>query len=97
VVKPDGDVIFTTPNISSYRSIQNAIEHKAPYVFRPHPREYTKDELLNIFHELDHNHETMYNFFMLGGITKEWDKIFSKNGWSIDDRGDDHFFYFTKK
>lgn len=97
IVKSDGDVVLTTPNVCSYKAIANAIEHKAPCIFRPHVREYTKEELLKLFSKLDvQYYSTMFNFFMLGDACAHWSDIFTKMGWSVEDRGDDHFFYFRK-
>ncbi|RLA39126.1 MAG: hypothetical protein DRR42_27685 [Gammaproteobacteria bacterium] len=97
ITKSAGTVLLTTPNACSFKSIANAVEHKAPYVFRPHVREYTKDELLDFFCQLAlQHHSTMFNFFLMGDSSKTWSNLFSAIGWSIKDRGDDHFFHFTK-
>jgi SAM-dependent methyltransferase len=97
ITKPGRSVLLTTPNAASYKAIANAVEHKAPYVFRRHVREYTKDELLGVFCQLDLQHySTMFNFFMMGDSSKMWDDLFSSIGWPVKDRGDDHFFHFTK-
>lgn len=95
--KIGGSLFLTTPNCCSYRAIENAVNHEAPYIFRPHVREYSKAELARIFDSFGiKNYLTQFNFFMLDNQSKFYDKLFEKQGWSTEDRGDDHFFHFTK-
>lgn len=98
IIKPGGSLLLTTPNCCSYRAIQNAINHEAPYIFRQHVREYNKSELVDVFKKFNvKNHLTQFNFFMLGNQSLDFDKLFNEQNWSIEDRGDDHFFHFQKQ
>ncbi|GAB2191909.1 hypothetical protein MAH1_35180 [Sessilibacter sp. MAH1] len=96
VLKEGGEVVLTTPNACSYRAILEAVEHRPPTIFRPHVREYSKNEILSFFNEFKCKYYTSTNnFFMLGDDVNKFEKKFKKAGWSIDDRGDDHLFYFN--
>jgi len=98
VLKPGGTMIATTPNCVSLRAIENAIDQRPPYIFRPHVREYSIEELIDIFSGLDMvHHETMFNFYHLSDQSrKKWNQIFRSQGWSTENRGDDHFVVFRK-
>ncbi|MEE3239824.1 MAG: methyltransferase domain-containing protein [Pseudomonadota bacterium] len=98
ILKPGGHLVLTTPNTCSYKSIQNASLGLPPMVFRRHVREYTRDELIEIFADLGLiHHETQYNFFMMSDAQrKPWEEKFEALGWSTENRGDDHFMIFQK-
>jgi SAM-dependent methyltransferase len=99
VLAPDGLLILTTPNPCSARVLELLIGHKAPMIFRPHEREYTGDELVQIFCELELVERRTHNsFFHLGRtIQGKWRRIFQDNGWDFSARGDDHFIVFRKR
>ena len=98
VLKPGGKLIVTTPNPNSFRSLENLLSGQPPMIFRPHVREYTKNELCDFFSDLTLNYyETSFSFFMLSDRSKEnWVKIFCENNWPQQHRGDDHFMIFTR-
>ena len=98
VLTPGGNLIATTPNCVSYKAIERAINQQPPYVFRPHVRDYSKEELVDIFADLNMVvHETMFNFFFLSDVDqKNWDQVFQAQGWPTTDRGDNHFLVFRK-
>jgi hypothetical protein len=39
VLKPGGLLVLTTPNVTSYRSLRNSLEHRHPFQYAPHNRE----------------------------------------------------------
>ena len=98
VLKPGGKLIVTTPNPNSFKSLENLLSGQSPMIFRPHVREYTKNELCDFFTDLTLNYyKTSFSFFMLSDRSKEkWVKIFSENNWPLQHRGDDHFMVFSK-
>lgn len=96
VVAKDGLLMITTPNPCSVRSIQNIISFKPPEIFRPHVREYTRDELYDLlnnsgFEVIDYG--TNNSFFNILGIQNS-DKLISElfEG-DLSGRGDDHFLF----
>ena len=98
VIKPGGFLVLTSPNPNSYQVISNTINEKPPYIYRPHVREYTRTEVLELFSDLELvSHKTLFNFFMLSArARRQMNELFDKMSWSKENRGDDHFFVFRK-
>ncbi|HEY3638830.1 MAG TPA: hypothetical protein VGK90_11835 [Rhizomicrobium sp.] len=98
VLAPGGLVILTTPNPCSARALELLVEQKAPMVFRAHEREYTADELAEIFCKLEILHRTTHHsFFHLSrNLQKKWEDVFRNNNWDASGRGDDHFMVLRK-
>ena len=97
VLKPGGLFIMTTPNPCSCVVFERFLEGKPPMVFRPHVREYTRDEILEIFQQLNLvHHTTLFNFFNLGDSGKKVIQQIQQLGGSTENRGDDHFFVLEK-
>ncbi len=97
VLKAGGRLILTTPNPNSLFSLTALVENRPPSIFRPHVREYTRGELVSLFDkfevELYEANSCFSNFDLGTGIGLD---IFEKNGWSTENRGDDHFLSFRK-
>lgn len=98
VLKPGGLLVLTTPNPCSAIVLSRLIDNRPPMVFRPHVREYTRDELIEIFAAfVPVEVTTRYSFFLLSHVRQmEWAAIFERNGWEASMRGDDHFAVFRK-
>jgi SAM-dependent methyltransferase len=48
ILKHEGKLFLTTPNINSWLSIIRMMEHNDPKCFAPHPKEYSVNELFNM-------------------------------------------------
>ena len=96
ITRAGGEVFVTTPNPCSLRALQNLIDFEPPMVFRPHVREYTRDELVTFMRPFHLAHyETQYSFFNLGQHGPDTSqKLFGSLGVSAADRGDDHLLLF---
>jgi SAM-dependent methyltransferase len=98
VLRPGGLFVFTTPNPCSTFALQSLIAGRAPMVTREHVREYTREELHQIFDAFELvGEESHYSFFYLTRMAREAvEGIYAANDWSPDWRGDDHFMVFRK-
>jgi SAM-dependent methyltransferase len=96
ILKPGGFLFLTTPNPCGLWALRRLLRGEAPMVFRPHVREYSKDEIVNLFHLNLVHHHTMYNFANLDDGVALSKQIFTQLGALADDRGDDHMFCFKK-
>lgn len=99
ILKPGGLLVLTTPNACSKKCLLNLLEQRAPMLYRPHVREYTKDEILDIFSGLRLiTHETHYSYFLVEGGVTEVDDLLEPllNRYGAAGRGDDHFFVFQR-
>ncbi len=99
VVRPGGMLVMSTPNPCSALALTRLVNGEAPSVFRPHVREYTRDEVVALFSGLGLvSATTHYSFYLLSGeAQKEAESVFERNGWDSSDRGDNHFMVFRKK
>lgn len=96
-LRPGGLLIMTTPNAASAQAFQNVVEGHPGMVFRPHVREYVKDEILRIFAGLDMvEHQTFFNFFHMGDNGAALIARIVAAGGNPTDRGDDHFLVFRR-
>ena len=87
---------MTTPNPNSYKTIMDSVNYQDNYIFRKHVREYTRNELLEHFADLNEAfYASMFNFFLLGD-NKKIIEDFDALGWDNEGRGDDHFLIFLK-
>ncbi|HSF64959.1 MAG TPA: methyltransferase domain-containing protein [Paracoccaceae bacterium] len=96
-LRPGGLLIMTTPNAASAQVFQNVVEGNPGMVFRPHVREYTRDEVLRLFAGLELvEHRTFFNFFHMGDNGAAIIARIVAAGGSPEHRGDDHFFVFRR-
>lgn len=51
VLKPGGLLVLSTPNVCSYRSLRNALEHRHPFAFSPHNRELALSDVERLLTE----------------------------------------------
>jgi SAM-dependent methyltransferase len=98
VTAKGGFVVLTTPNPCSVKSVLNICEYKPPELFRPHVREYSREELVSLMKGFDLvAYDTHFSFFLLGdGGLRASRKVFEALGVSVQDRGDDHFMLFRR-
>jgi SAM-dependent methyltransferase len=98
VLKPGGLLVLTTPNPCSAYALSLLAADSAPMIYRPHVREYTQRELIEIFSELELIYTTThYSFFLLSQREQaKWSETFARNGWNTSARGDDHFMIFRR-
>ncbi len=99
VVKKDGVLILTTPNANSLWSIIRSIRYEDPYIFRGHVREYTKNELCNLFSTFEPIfYKSYYNFRMIKQESRQpIVEKFKKIGWDLKERGDNHVLLLKKR
>lgn len=96
-LKPGGLLILTTPNAASAQVFQNVVDGLPGMVFRPHVREYARDEVLSLFAAFDLvEHVTLFNFFHMGDNGAQVIARIVAAGGSPDHRGDDHFFVLRR-
>jgi SAM-dependent methyltransferase len=98
-LKPGGCLYLTTPNATSYYILTQVLLGKPPALFRPHVREYTKEEVVSLFSALSpHFYTSHYSIFHHSEALRQADlyRLFESNGYSSDDRGGLHFFRFLK-
>jgi SAM-dependent methyltransferase len=99
VLRPNGHLVVTTPNASSLRTIHQALSGSAPFVYRPHVREYTIKELVDL--ATPHGFElvessTMYCFFFLHNPEARLKKYIGDLGFDMSNRGDDLFLVLKR-
>lgn len=101
VLRPGGTLILTTPNACSLFCIEQAFEGEAPWLFRPHVREYAPNEVISLATEAGFrlvHFETMYAHQHLDPVDREarLQRYFNGTAHSSENRGDDSFFIFEK-
>lgn len=99
VLKPGGVLYLTTPNACSLYSTIQILENKPPVLFRPHVREYSREEVEEIFGDFTvESYKSHYSLFYLSSADRApyLKRYFADLGFSADDRGDLHFFKFIK-
>lgn len=99
ILKPGGLLVLTTPNACSKKCLLNLLEYQAPMLYRPHVREYTRDEILDIFSSFRLlTHETQDAYFLVEGGVSEVEDLLEPllRRFGAEGRGDDHFFLFQK-
>jgi len=102
VLKPGGKLILTTPNACSLFVIEQAYIRRPPWLFAPHVKEYTPDEVIDLCADAGfslQSFDTFYAAHYLDPIEREHllDKYFSRRGHSREHRGDDAFFIFNRE
>jgi SAM-dependent methyltransferase len=98
VLKPGGRLVLTAENPCSIRSLQQLVGFTAPAVYRPHLREYTRQELAGLFPQLRiEEYCDFYSFYFLELAERQaWRAVFDAHGWDFEGRGDNHFFIFAR-
>jgi SAM-dependent methyltransferase len=92
VVKSNGQIYLSTPNPCSLQSLLLLINDEAPSIYRPHVREYSKSEIINLFNLKVIAYESNNCFFSLN---KSYiDNKFKNYIKLLKNPGDDHFFLF---
>jgi SAM-dependent methyltransferase len=97
MLKPGGMLAMTTPNANSLLALERLVNFEPPVLFRPHVREYTRREVVDIFKGLNLLHyETQNSFFYFQKDPEEARQLFDRNDWSPEERGELHFCIFAK-
>ena len=97
VLKPGGVFVMTTPNPNSLLALERLRAFEPPVLFRAHVREYTREEVVEIFSPLRLLHyETQNSFFLFQRDPAEMEAAFTAAGWPTEHRGETHFCIFTK-
>lgn len=106
ILKQDGLLFLTTPNINTYLSILRILNYENPYFFTPHPRELSINELKRFlkstgFEIIEIDTKNVWNDYSIGAdrYSDFVDKISNfceKNGYSENLRGDDIFIIAKK-
>jgi hypothetical protein len=92
VVKDNGQIYLTSPNPCSLRSLLLILNDEAPSIYRSHVREYSKNEIIDLFNLKTIKYESNNCFFNLDMRDVE-DRI--KNYFKLlKNPGDNHFFLF---
>lgn len=95
--RPGASIFLTTPNATSSFVLERLLREEPPMVYRPHVREFTRNELADYFQGFSiAAYTTMYNFFLLNGESKATRELYNVFGASMRNRGDNHFFHFVK-
>lgn len=90
ILKPNGCVFVTTPNISGALSIYKIIKAKNPMMFPMHVREYTPQELKCIFEAVGYEVFICCTEYIFPGYSIDYIHSFLKSaGAPTDNRGDD--------
>src|SRR6185369_3402448 len=98
VVRSGGRVVLTSPNPCSLVALTRLLQFEPPVIFRPHVREYSRQELCDFMTGFAVEHySTNFSFFHLGQAgAAEADRVFKLLGADEKCRGDDHLFVFKK-
>lgn len=98
ILKPGGQLLLTTPNAISALSLHHLIYASHPMTYPIHVREYTPKEIQDIAELIGFQTRiiTTENVFTSPEVLKTAYEIFNKNGFPIQNRGDDIIAIFTK-
>lgn len=107
ILKPNGMLFLTTPNINSYMSIHRALSYYSPTFYLPHVKEWSIQEMHGIHRSNGLNvlrAETRDVFGEMSGahprnknVVMRIDNLCRKLGYGTDMRGDIMMFLSTKK
>ena len=100
LLKPQGALVITTPNICSLHSLVNLVEYKNPLTFYPHVKEYSPQDVIDLCARNGMrlvNFETLFAYYYLGSDRqKAMEQYILKPGFSAENRGDCSFFIFCR-
>ncbi len=98
VLKAGGRMLLTTPNASSIWIIQRALLHQPPLLYEYHFREFTFSEIVALVKQAGFQMEKaitekVWHFWNFGPI----EEFMHKEGYSLENRGDDTFLLARKR
>lgn len=101
VIRPGGKLVLTTPNACSLWILEQVHERKPPWLYAPHVKEYSPDEVVDLCEAAGfslHSFDTFYAAHYLDPIHRELTlkRYFSDKAQSPEHRGDDAFFIFIR-
>jgi SAM-dependent methyltransferase len=73
LLKSGGKLFLTTPNINGYNNIKKIVTYSHPFGYEPHPRELTKNNVLNFLKESEFNIESV-DFFDCWSLMSDEEK-----------------------
>ncbi|HBK07399.1 MAG TPA: hypothetical protein DDZ81_16360 [Acetobacteraceae bacterium] len=100
LLKRDGTLVITTPNICSLHSLVNLVEYKNPLTFYPHVKEYSPQDVIDLCARNGMRlvkFEAFFAYYYLGGDRqKAMEQYILKPGFAAENRGDCSFFIFCR-
>lgn len=106
ILKNDGILFLTTPNLNTYISILKILNYENPYFFTPHPRELSINELKRLldktgFKIIEMDTKNVWNGYSIesdrySNFISKIEDFSEKNGFSSSLRGDDIFIVAKK-
>lgn len=98
VLKKDGLMVLTTPNVNSYRNIYRMLKQEPPWLFRGHFQEYSIKEISDFLEASNFEIEKQetINVWNKDGVDTT-EKIIKSENFSVEDREDCIFIIARKK
>jgi predicted SAM-dependent methyltransferase len=98
IMKPNGRLFITTPNISSCISLHHLLYAAHPMIYPIHVREYTPTEIKKISESIGFDTKvlTTENVFSEITVYEQMIQLLHHNGYSLENRGDDIIAIFIK-
>lgn len=106
ILKNDGLLFLTTPNVNTYLGILRLLNYENPYFFTPHPRELSINELKRFlkstgFEIIEIDTKNVWNDYSIAAerhsnFVDKISEFCKENGFSENLRGDDIFLVAKK-
>lgn len=102
ILKDDGILFLTTPNLNNYLSMLRLLNHENPYFFTPHPRELSVMELKRFLGKTGfeiiefETKDVWFDYEGYGHVINNLKNFITQNGFSNELRGDDIFIIAKK-